>query len=171
VISPGRPKLHPTKNRQKFHAFFSNSSYTVPFIPAPPLRHSTSPVVSSLRTPATIVMCTCASWHSPGLLHLPYYLPYICHSPWFFPQALLILFLFNVCTLFVFLVLYYVLFIITFALTVLASRLPVFTLHTLKLHTLKHYHNFHNFTVFIQPCFMEICIKHMKIKSLTALGL
>jgi hypothetical protein len=56
-------------------------------------------VFPSSRSPALdvasllIITRTCISWESPGLHHLPDYLPYICHSLWFFPQALLILFL------------------------------------------------------------------------------
>ena len=36
-------------------------------------------------TPVTIVKRTSASSDSPGLHHLPDYLPYICHFVWFFP--------------------------------------------------------------------------------------
>ena len=52
------------------------------------------------------------SLHSPAqrqthlaICHSIWFLPYICHSLWFLPQALL--FLFQVCALFVFLVLFY----------------------------------------------------------------
>jgi hypothetical protein len=54
--------------------------------------------------------------------HFPDNLPYVCHSLWFLPQALL--FLFHVCVLLVFLVLYYVTFILLkHSLPELASRL------------------------------------------------
>ena len=62
--------------------------------------------------------------HSAGLHHLLDYLPYICHSLWFLSQVSL--FLFHVCALFVFLVLYYVfIYSLNDSHPDLASRLPV----------------------------------------------
>ena len=81
---------------------------TVMCAPSPVSR---SPGCSLRCTPATIIMCTCASSDSPGLHHLLDYLPYICHSLWFLPQALLFLFQCHVCASFVFLILYCVEFI------------------------------------------------------------
>lgn len=73
-----------------------------------PVRRSRSPGCPLLRTPVTI--STSAPSVSPGFHHLLDYRSYICHALWFLPQALLTLFGFHVCTLFVFLVLYFILF-------------------------------------------------------------
>ena len=76
-----------------------------------PLRRSRSPVCLLLRTPVTIVTRPSSSSDSPGLHHLPEYLPDNCHSLWFFPQVLLFMFLcfmslhyscFLFCSMFVF---------------------------------------------------------------------
>jgi hypothetical protein len=91
-----------------------------------PLQHMRLSGCSLLRTPVTIVTCINASSDSPGLNHLPDYLPYICHFLWFFPEVLLTLFVFNVCTLLVFLVLSMLVYLPSYSRPVYASQIPAY---------------------------------------------
>jgi hypothetical protein len=90
---------------------------------------SRSPGCSLWCTPVNIVTRTCVSSDSPGLHHLPDYLPYIFHSLWFLPQALWFLFQCHACAAFMFGVMLR-LFIKTLTHSLnLLSRLSAHTLH------------------------------------------
>ena len=78
------------------------------------------------RTPVTIVWCTSASWHSPGLHHLLDYLPISVTPLGPFLRCYWLYFMSVRCLCFVFIVLYYLL---KHSLPVPASRLPAHSLH------------------------------------------